>query len=90
MNFPDDVTVLRPTATDAYGNKGTDFTNAQEIPVRGFHAVKGVSLLLPKTADVQDGDRFRIGDDTYAGRISPVRSTSALKLYTVALARVED
>jgi hypothetical protein len=90
MRFPDDVTVLRPVGADAYGNPGANFDAPEEIPTKGFHVVKGTLLLLPPTADVQDGDRFRIGDDTYAGVINPARSTTALKLYSVTLSRVED
>lgn len=90
MRFPDTVVVLRPTQQDAYGNDGADFETATEIPQKGFHVVKDTLLLLPPSADVQDGDRFRIGDDTYSGVLKPVRSPTALKLYSVQITRVED
>lgn len=89
MRFPDDVTILRPTAADAYGNDHRSFANAQEIPVRGFH-VRADLLLLPKDTPARPGDRYRIGTDTYAGEIVVIRSPSGAKLAKVDLTRVED
>lgn len=89
MRFPDAVTILRPVATDAYGNEGASFTGAEEIPVKGFHVSPDL-LLLPRGTDAQDGDRFVIGTDTYAGDVTAIRSPSAEKLRTVRLTRVED
>ncbi|WBQ03784.1 hypothetical protein [Kribbella sp. CA-293567] len=90
MNFPHSIVVLRSTAVDAYGNYGTNFTDPTELPTKGFEVVPGALLLLPKTADVLQGDRFRIGDETYGGEVQAISSPSALKLYQVRLARVED
>lgn len=91
MNFPDDITILRATGSDAFGNERNDWEDdVEEIEVRGYEAIQGQLLLLPKTAPVLEGDRYRIGTETYAGDLNPVKSPSALKLYTVRLKRVED
>lgn len=100
MNFPDTVVILRPTGSDAYGNEMNDYENATEIPQPAFlltgasHsggvASKTYSMLMPKTSDLRDGDRFRINGDDFAGTILPIRSPSALKMYSIQLSRVED
>lgn len=48
MNFPDTITVLRPTETDAYGNEGVNFDNADEHTEKCFEVVQGTLLLLPR------------------------------------------
>lgn len=90
MNFPDTITVLRPTGTDAYGNEGTNYDAAAEHTEKCFEVVQGTLLLLPPTADVLKGDRYRLGDDTYAGEPALIRSPSAAKLWQIPISRVED
>lgn len=100
MKFPDTVIVLRPQSADAYGNELRDYDDAVQIPQPAFLLIGGrtslgvtdktFSMLMPKTADLQDGDRFRINGDDFNGTILPIRSPSALKMYNVRLARVED
>lgn len=90
MNFPDTITLLRATADDAYGNEAKDWSTAEEIPSRAYEAIPGHLLLLPRTSPVRAGDRYRIGDETYAGELGPIRSPSALKMYMIRLVRVED
>lgn len=100
MKFPDTVIILRPTSADAYGNDLANYEDATQIPQPAFLLTGGrtslgvtektFSMLMPKTADLQDGDRFRINGDDFNGTILPVRSPSALKMYNVKLSRVED
>lgn len=90
MNFPDEVTVLRSTESDAYGNDLRDWTNPEEFVIKGFEVLEGRLLLLPPSAPVLPGDRFRVGGQTYAGTPDPIRSPSARKLYMIKLDPVED
>lgn len=90
MNYPDDIILLRAVEADAYGNEAFDWTNPDEIPTKGYAAIPGHLLLLPRTSPVRPGDRYRIGDETYAGELGPIRSPSALKMYMIRLVRVED
>lgn len=90
MNFPDTVVVLRPTETDAYGNDGVNYDGAEEHNEKCFEVVQGTMLLLPPSADVRQGDRYRLGDDTFAGDPALIRSPSAAKLWQIPISRVED
>lgn len=90
MNFPDQVEVLRPNGADAYGNEGLNYEAATVTVQKCFHVLKGRQILMPRSADIVQGDRFRIDGDTYDAFIDPIRSPSALKLYMLKLTRVED
>jgi hypothetical protein len=84
MRFPDDVVILRPQATDAYGNPGSSFVGAQQIPSTGF-LVTPERLLMPATADLRDGDRVRVNGTTYRASVTPVRSPAKRVLWDVAV-----
>ncbi|GAA4981248.1 hypothetical protein [Actinopolymorpha pittospori] len=89
-NLPDEVTILRASGTDAYGNPGASWESPSTSTVRGFQ-VRRDQLLLPPDADVQLGDRVRVNGVTYAveGEPNLVRSMRAAVLVTVGLARLE-
>lgn len=64
-NLPDDVTVIRRTGPDQYGNADGSWSSATELPtVKGFQ-VRRNTLLLPPTADIQAGDRVRVNGVTF-------------------------
>ncbi|GAA0627320.1 hypothetical protein HPO96_36970 [Kribbella sandramycini] len=90
MNFPDTCEVLRPQGSDAYGNDLADFSDPLVIEQKCFHVIQGRQILMPRSADIQQGDRVRIDGETYAADADPIRSPSALKLYMLKLTRLED
>lgn len=89
-NLPDDVTILRPSGADAYGNPDSSWASPEEIEVKGFLATREL-LLLPPGTDVLIGDRVRVNGVTYSQSRPPerVRSLRQEKLVTVALERLE-
>lgn len=90
MKFPDEVTLLRASGADAYGNPVSDWSAPTETPTVGF-LVRPTQLLLSPDADVRLGDRVRVNGVTYAveGEPVPARSPKKTILITVSLARLE-
>lgn len=86
MQLPDDVALIRPSGTDAYGNPDASFVNATETPTKGFQ-VRADLLMLPADADVRIGDRVRVNGSTYAVTDDPtvVRSPRRTVMVQVAL-----
>ncbi|RLK22638.1 hypothetical protein DER29_0476 [Micromonospora sp. M71_S20] len=84
MRFPDTVEVLRPTGADEYGNPGAG-PHAPAGTFAGF--LSGDAVYGPPTADVQRGDRLRIGPDVYDVEGDPrrLRSPSKAVLTRVAV-----
>lgn len=88
MNYPDDVTVLRPAGVDEYGNAAHSFDVVTEIPTKGFLA-KPDLLLLPPAADVRAGDRVRVNGATYAAKATPLRSPTKRMGWALEVEEVE-
>lgn len=87
MNFPDDVTVLRPFGEDSYGNPSNDWSDPTVIEAKGFHATPGL-LLMAADADVQTGDRVQVGGKTYSAETVAARSPRRTALLMVSLGEV--
>lgn len=89
MQFPDDVTIIRATATDSYGDPGSSWTDPQETEVRGFHVTPD-KLLLPPLTDVLAYDRVAIDGTLYkVDTILHARSPSSYKVTLATLTRLE-
>ena len=88
--MPDEVTILRASGTDVYGNPDASWSAPTESTVKGFHVTREL-ILLPPDADVRIGDRVRVNGVTYAveGEPSIVRSMRATKLITIRVTRLE-
>ncbi|MEU4568667.1 hypothetical protein [Micromonospora sp. NPDC023956] len=87
MRYPDEVTVLRPAGADEYGNPGTSWAAPEEILAVGF--LTGDECLMPPDADVQKGDRLRVGGRLYdvQGEPDVIRSPSRSVLTLVKVKR---
>lgn len=84
MRFPDTVEVQRQTTADAYGNPGSGpFAPVGSWP--GF--LSGEKVYGPPDADVERGDRLKVGEDVYDVEGDPrrLRSPSKTVLTVVAV-----
>lgn len=100
MRFPDDVTILRASAADEYGNPAANWDAPTELPAKAFvmlssrtslgHAKLTGKALFPVGTDVREGDRLLWGSKLF-GVEAPitVRSPSRSVLVSAALAPVE-
>lgn len=89
MRFPDAVTVLRATATDAYGNPGASWEAPTEIPAAAFVLGSGKAMFPPAT-DLRPGDRVRRDGRVFAVEdLKPVRSPSRTVLLSAKLRLLE-
>lgn len=100
MRYPDDVTILRATAADEYGNPARDWTAPTEIPAKAFvsigarhslgHSTLTAKALFPVGTDVRAGDRLRHGTTVYDIEAPHIlRSPSKPVLVSAGLSRVE-
>lgn len=91
MTFADDVTVLRPAGTDAYGNRSSDWSNPQEIAAKAFIPGRRDKGYFPVGTDLRKGDRLRLADGTVHEVDDPFtyRSPSRAVLMSCGLRRVE-
>ena len=89
MKYPDEVTVLRATGADEYGNPGASWSSPTEKRERGF--LQGSTCFMPPDADVRAGDRLRVAGRTYAvdGEPQIARSPSRPVLTRVAVKPLE-
>jgi hypothetical protein len=69
MRFPDDVTIMRAMAADAYGNANTTgWTAVVTTPA----ARMGTAVFLPPTVDIRPHDRLAVSGALYAVKGLPV------------------
>jgi hypothetical protein len=90
VKFPDDVTILRGTEPDEYGDPNR--ANFQPVAsVKG--AILGLaSLMLPPSADIRPLDRVSMRGGTYAVKDAPIPLGPPGKrtLWAVSLTRLPD
>ena len=91
MRFPDDVTILRATAPDAYGNPDAAGWAATGPAAKG--AVLGTSsLFLPSAVDIRPLDRVSVHGGLYAVKGSPIPlgPPGTRVMWAVTLERLPD
>lgn len=88
MRLPDDVTILRPTAADEFGNPGADFTGATSTTVKGFEVTSGTVFLNPGV-DVALGDRVEVNGRTWSVSKEPTVVRSPSKTVLVILSDLD-
>lgn len=88
MRFPDEVKIVHPTGTDAYGNSlAASFDSSSSSSSPGF-LVSDSLLLLPATAKASSGDRFVVNGRTFTGYVAPARSPSRTVMLLVTIKEV--
>lgn len=91
MKFPDDVTILRATEADAYGNPNAAGWTATGPAIKG--AVLGLAaLFLPPAADIRPRDRVSVHGGLYAVKNAPTPLGPPGKrvMWAVTLERLPD
>jgi hypothetical protein len=91
VKFPDDVTILRASAPDAYGNPAAAGWSATGPAGKG--AVLGTSsLFLPAAADIRALDRVSVHGGLYAvkGLPIPLGPPGTRVMWAVTLERLPD
>jgi hypothetical protein len=91
VRFPDDVTILRATKADAYGNPHAAGWVATGPAVKG--AVLGLAaLFLPPSVDIRPADRITTHGALYAVKNAPTPLGPPGKrvMWAVSLERLPD
>lgn len=91
MRYADDVTILRASAVDEYGNPAASWASPEEIAAKAFVPGARSKAYFPTGTDLRPRDRLRLADGTVWAVESPitVRSPSRDVLMTCGLTRVE-
>lgn len=88
MQYPDQVTRLRATGTDEYGNPDRSWATPDALDLQGFvmYGLDATTVFLPPLTDVLEGDRMVVESDTYTVKgAKRVRSPSREVMTTAVL-----